>query len=151
MTRKVLLIDDQRAKSEGIKRFFKEIYPSDDVKWTKNFRQAQNNLRHGGYDLVILDMSFEVHGATSEDMRFNGLAGLHVLQFMWRSKIKVPTIICTSHVNYSDPDFGKIRGLDGLKKYVRVFGSVVIGCVLMEADEKIWHREMNRIIKDAGI
>ncbi|MEJ6404783.1 hypothetical protein [Yoonia sp. 2307UL14-13] len=97
-------------------------------------------------------MSFEIHGAASEELTFNGLAGLHVLQFMWRSKIEIPTIICTSHENYSDPRFGTINGLDELTAYVhRVFGPTVLGCVLMTADEQAWNNDLTRLLEDAPI
>ena len=145
-----MLIDDQQAKWDGVSKFFGEHYPHDGLTWIKNFRQAQNQLTQIHYDLLILDMTFEVHGSVAEDLRFNGLAGLHVLQFMWRSKLKIPTIICTSHENYSDPDFGIIRGVAELDRYVRqVFGDVVLGCVLMVPDEDVWHREMKSMVDRA--
>jgi hypothetical protein len=140
------------TKHVAIEAFFTENYPDDKLTKLKNFRQSQSNLMHFDFDLLLLDMSFEVHGAVSEDSSFNGLAGLHVLQFMWASAIEIPTIICTSHDNYSDPDFGRIEGIDELRKYTkRVFGDVVLGCIRMGPDEVVWGAEIKGIIENAGV
>lgn len=150
MAKNVVIIDDQKAKWDGISDFFYRYYPSYNLSWIKYFRQAQNRFGQEHFDLLILDMTFPVHGAIAEDLGFNGLAGLHVLQFMWRSKLKIPTIICTSHENYSDPDFGLIKGVAELDRYVHdVFGNVVLGCVLMDPDENVWHREMKLMVDRA--
>lgn len=152
MARKVVLIDDQPEKNAAINRFFENNYPDDKVTWFKNFRQSQNNLLVYDFDLLILDMSFEVHGAVSEDLAFNGLAGLHVLQFMWISEIELPTIIFTSHDNYSDPDFGEIKGIEELNNHTkRIFGDLVLGCVKMSLDENEWNNKLKEIIDDARI
>lgn len=152
MSKRVLLVDDKREKFIAIRRFLHSKHPDWNLEWSRHFRQAQNNLRTARFDLLLLDMSFEVHGATSENLTFNGLAGLHVLQFMWRSKIDIPTVICTSHENYSDPDFGVIQGIENLTAYVQaVFGPRVLGCVLMTADEKTWNSDLERVIDHASI
>ena len=102
--------------------------------------------------ILILDMSFERHGATSEDVTFNGLAGLHVLQFLWIENIKVPTIIVTTHDKYSDPDFGEIFGLVALKEYIHEnFGDAVLDCLLMGPEEEIWHEQLVKAIENAKI
>lgn len=152
VVKNVLIVDDKHEKYVAIRRFAKDNYPDWSLEWSRHFRQAQNNLRGSKFDLLLLDMSFEIHGAASEDLTFNGLAGLHVLQFMWRSKIVIPTIICTSHENYSDPDFGTIHGIENLTKYVQeVFGPSLIGCVLMTADDVIWKRDLGEMIENATI
>lgn len=152
MSRKVVLIDDTVEKYNAISEFFASYFPSDELSWFKNFRQSQNNLFYFDYDLLILDMSFERHGATSEDVTFNGLAGLHVLQFLWVQNITLPTVILTTHDKYSDPDFGEIVGLDALKEYIREnFGDVVLDCLSMGPDEKIWHDELAELISYAKI
>ena len=149
---KVLIIDDKPEKYLAIKDFFLQAAGEFEIFWVKHFRQAQNNLRNINYDLVVLDMSFEVHGGDAEEARFADLAGLHVLQFMWRSRMKIPTIICTSHTKYADPDFGTIDGVEALRTYVRdVFGLSILGCVLMTVDETIWHSEMKEIIEHASL
>ena len=152
MTIEILFIDDQAPKYDRIRTYFAKYQKDVTIEWAKNFRFAQNNLQKRVFDLIILDMSFPVHGATSEDTTFEGLAGLHVLQFMWRARIKTPVIICTSHVEYSDPHFGRISGLDALKAYTsETFGDVVVDCVLMGADDAVWHRAFTEALKNAHV
>ena len=152
LNKRILVVDDKKEKYFAVRRFFSSEYPKWNIEWSKHFRQAQNNLLATKFDLLILDMSFEIHGAASEDLTFNGLAGLHVLQFMWRTKISIPTVICTSHENYSDPDFGMINGIQDLTKYVQsVFGPSVLGCVLMTADEYTWTNDLKKVINNAAI
>jgi len=147
-----VLIDDLPEKKAAVQRFIEKYYPNDELTWFKNFRQAQNNLLVYTFDLLLLDMSFEVHGAVAEDLAFNGLAGLHVLQFMWASEIEIPTVILTSHENYSDPDFGVLRGIDALRNHAReVFGETVIDVVKLVPDEAIWNAQLKEILENAGI
>ncbi len=149
MSRRVLVIDDQFAKYEAIEAFFTEKFPEDSLTWIKNFRQAQSNLTKLRFDLVVLDMSFDVHAAESEDSSFNGLSGLHVLQFMWRSKIYIPVIICTSHSKYSDPEFGVLDSIDALRSHVKLsFGDTVLGCVRMGSSEASWKRELEELVRN---
>ncbi len=143
----VLIVDDQLAKYEALQSFFAVFSPATSVTWIKNYRQAQANLSSLTHDLVVLDMSFEVHGASTEDMSLDGLAGIHVLQFMWRSRIKVPTVICTSHLSYADPNFGRIDGIEELRTFLAsYFSDVVIGCVWMGPESTVWQSELKEII-----
>ncbi|SIT77155.1 hypothetical protein SAMN05421665_0509 [Yoonia rosea] len=152
MSAKVVVIDDTSEKYTAILDFFERYFPTYEVSWFKNFRQSQNNLLYFDYDLLILDMSFERHGATSEDVAFNGLAGLHVLQFLWVENISLPTVILTTHDRYTDPDFGEIVGLDALKGYIHEnFGDVVMECLSLGPDEKIWHEQLAEVIINAEI
>ena len=152
MGRRVVLIDDTVEKHDAIQHFFRREFPDDKLTWFKNFRQSQNNLTYYDYDLLLLDMSFERHGATSEDVTFNGLAGLHVLQFLWIENIALPTIILTTHDNFSDPDFGVIEGIDALKDHIRkIFGDVVLDCLSMGPDMHVWESALLEIIKNAKI
>ena len=146
----ILVVDDQLAKYEALQQFASSFYSAAAVTWIKNYRQAQSNLLSFRHDLLILDMSFEVHGASSEDMSLDGLAGIHVLQFMWRSRIRTPTVICTSHLAYSDPNFGQIEGIGGLRSYMRsYFSDTVLGCIWMGADVAAWQGELKEIVDHA--
>lgn len=150
MLSNVLIIDDQIKKYNELQRYFSDHRKEVKTEWARNFRSAQNTLQRRSFDLIVLDMSFPVHGATSEDTAFEGLAGLHVLQFLWRSRIRTKVVICTSHMEYSDPTFGRIIGLDSLKDHVaRTFGDTVIDCVLIGADESIWHAALGKALTDA--
>lgn len=152
MPKKIFLIDDRSEKYFAIRDFLDVNYEDYVFLWAKNYRQAQNILLNDNFDIIILDMSFERHGATSEESTFNGLAGLHVLQFMWRSRIKVPVIICTTHSNFSDPDFGALKGLQELENYVKkYFRTELLGCVLMHADMERWHDKLGEILDNANI
>ncbi len=152
MLKKVLIIDDQFKKFTDLDRYFAAHHTGVKREWARNFRAAQNTLQKRSFDLILLDMSFPVHGATSEDTAFEGLAGLHVLQFLWRSRIKTPVIICTSHMEYSDPTFGKIVGLESLKNHVaKTFGDAVIDCILIGADETVWHAALRKALTDAQL
>lgn len=152
MAKDILLVDDQLKKYQEISSFFQINRSECNIEWVRNFRVAQNNILKRSFDLILLDMSFPVHGATSEDTTFEGLAGLHVLQFMWRTGIKTPVIICTSHVEYSDPTFGKLSGLDSLKRYTsETFGSVVADCVLLGSDSTVWHKALSEALIHAQI
>lgn len=152
MSKKVVVVDDTVEKYNAIRDYFSKYHPSFELSWFRNLRQSQNNLLYFEYDLLVLDMSFERHGATSEDVTFNGLAGLHVLQFLWIESIEVPTIIITTHDKYSDPDFGEIIGLDGLRDHIsKNFGDVVVDCISMGPDEHEWHRNLTEAIAKCGI
>jgi hypothetical protein len=152
MGRKVVLIDDTFEKHNAMRHFFQREFPEDELTWFKNFRQSQNNFTYFDYDLLLLDMSFEGHGATSEDVTFNGLAGLHVLKFLWVESIVLPTIILTTHDNFSVPDFGVIEEIDALKIHIqKIFGDDVLDCLSMGADNYVWESALLEIIKKAKI
>lgn len=148
---KILLVDDQLPKYFAIDGFLKTHFPEFTLEWVKSFSTARVNIRSGKFDLILLDMSFEVHATVIEEANFAGLAGLHILQFMRRARINTPVIVCTAHVRYSDPDFQTLEGVEELEKYINdVFGPICKGCVYLGAEEKIWAKKLKRLITNAA-
>lgn len=146
----VLIIDDQPKKFKDLRDYLNGRFVDPKIHYAKSFQSARQYLRLYQLDLVLLDMSFDVHNSTLEEVNFVGLAGLHVLQFMKRARIETSVIVCTAHRTYSDPDFGSIDGLEALNKHVTShFGSFCKGCVYMGADRDEWISSLDGFISDA--
>lgn len=137
LPRKILVIDDQEAKFELLKKVIRSILPFAEFEHVRHLRAAIPQLESYEWHLVILDMSFGVNDAPSEASGFVELAGLQVLQHMDRADLKVPVIIYTAHTNFSNPPRGNIVGIDALESWVKkYFDDIFFGCVYSKDTEE---------------
>jgi len=128
--RKILVIDDQTPKFDQVKNLLSDLFPLSTFRHLKNFQYAVSQLAQSEFDLVVLDMSFNVNYNPSESVGFENLAGLRILQHMFRRNIKIPVIIFTAHSEFSDPGIHSIKGMDELRRYVEeFFPGLCLGCI----------------------
>jgi len=127
---RILVVDDQKSKYKQLRPIVKSIFPKCRIKHSITFLRAIANLENELWDLVFLDMSFDVNDQPSEDVGFEGLAGLQVLQHLYRIDSSTKVIIFTAHNGFEDPFHDKIEGLDELRKHVKLyFDGLCLGCI----------------------
>lgn len=144
---RVLVVDDQDAKFDLLKKIASSALPDAEFVHVRNFRAAIPQLESYDWQLVILDMSFGVNDAPSEASAFVELAGLQVLQHMDRADLSVPVVIYTAHTNFSNPPKGNIIGVDALEKWIRkYFEDIFLGCVYSKDSEEKQTRKFSELI-----
>ncbi|MCC5961478.1 MAG: response regulator transcription factor [Rhodobacteraceae bacterium] len=146
---RVLIVDDQRMKIEQATRVLKNIFPNAEYRSSKNFHRAISMLEGFQWDLVILDMSFSINDNPSDYAGFEGLAGVQVLQYLFRSDIKTKVIIFTAHTQFEDP-YLSVGTLEDLERLIlEYFEDICLGCVF----SKLPDSELENVFKEltAGI
>ena len=147
---RVLIVDDQRMKIEQAKRILVSIFPDAEYRSGKNFQRAISMLEGYAWDLVILDMSFSINDDPSDYAGFEGLAGVQVLQYLFRSDIKTKVIIFSAHTQFEDP-YLSVGSLEDLQELVlEYFEELCLGCVyskLPDAELEVVFRELTEGIE----
>lgn len=105
---KVLIIDDEKFKSDTIIESISKIVDKDDIKVCRYRNEGLLELRNNPiYDFLILDMQFP----TLRDTAIERDNGLSVLAELKRTQNNIPVIICSGSLrDYSKYDFGNVKG-----------------------------------------
>lgn len=134
---RILVVDDQKSKYRQIRPIIDSIFPDSRIRHCKTFISAISNLERASWDLVFLDMSFDVNESPTEEAGFEGLAGLQILQHLYRANLQTKVIIFTAHNSFEDPFHERIEGLDALNQHVQeYFQDLCLGCIYSKTNEK---------------
>lgn len=105
---KVLIIDDEKYKSDTIIEAISKIVDKSDITVCTYRNKGLLELRENkDYDYLILDMQFP----TLSDGQIERENGLSILAELQRTKNPIPVIICSgSFKDYSKYDIGNVKG-----------------------------------------
>ena len=145
---KVLIIDDLIKKYRLIQRVFNKIDANAEYVHCRTSNSARAILKSYSFDLIFLDMSFNTNDNPSENAAWEGLAGLRVLQMIYRLRIKTKVIIFTAHSSdYKDPYNSEINTLDDLNKHVaKYFPEICLGCIYSKQSEESLVRKIRTLL-----
>lgn len=94
----LFIIEDSKPKLAQMKAALPREFRFD-ILDTHSIAQAERALENRTWDLIILDMTFEVSMGVGNNEK-EALAGVEVLQFMNRKNIRTPVIVATQHTNF---------------------------------------------------
>jgi DNA-binding response OmpR family regulator len=117
--KRVLLIEDNALKEVRMKEALAAI-PEIEFTVCKSIKAAYPSLDLQEWDLILLDMSFQVNPGAGTEVRKKPLAGRQILQFMRARQMCQPVIVVTQHASFSEGHtvIASIDDLDvKLKKY----------------------------------
>ena len=115
-----------------------------------NINAAYPNVEHFSWDVVILDMTFQVSSAEGSEARKVALAGLELLQYMSSKQIAVPVIVATQHAVFVQPGYLSIGSIQELAELLREsFPRNYAGVVSVDLASEGWHQELVRLIRGA--
>ena len=95
---KVLIAEDNILKQNNIKKILKDHNISFKLVETYSDCWKEIYYEHYDYDRLILDMSMPRY---KDDDKIYKFAGLDILKRLYYSKINIPTIILTGHVQFT--------------------------------------------------
>lgn len=138
MIREIFIIEDNPIKKKEIENALPSDIPRK-VTWTTAISQAFRVLESRSWDLIILDMTFQVSTGGGNEMAKEPLAGLEVLQYLKRRKIAVPVIVATQHSSFVSTDRTDIDTVDKLHALLaRLFPSNYRETVRVDLSEDSW-------------
>lgn len=149
MCKKILVIEDNEAKLNKIKRFCIEFWPNYPIESRRSYNTALSEVVHRSkfYDVILLDISmntYEVNGDASDGEQ-EPLAGANILRFMKLRKINVPVIVVTMYETFVDG----IR-IDTLHKvFMEKYPEFYKGYVYYNLKNEDWINKLNELM--AGI
>src|SRR5687767_3896574 len=98
--RSVLIVEDNAGKRAEIERALPSRYDFDPL-FAPSIAQAYRAIEKKPWDLIILDMTFQVAQTPGHESAKEALAGVELLQFMARRRVSVPVIVATQHSSFS--------------------------------------------------
>lgn len=112
----VLIVEDNATKQQEIINALPPAF-REGVLATASIANAYRSVANKPFDLVILDMTFQISNEGGAAIAKESLAGVEVLQYMSRMRITTPVIVATQHTSFHTvelPDIDSIEKLDEL-------------------------------------
>lgn len=113
MTLRILVVEDNSSKAEQITQTVKFHYDAV-VEWVPTISGAYAVLEYNPWDLVILDMTFQVSQGLGQTVRKEAMAGIELLQYMSAKRLYFPVIVATQHDFFKQGDWVNIESMDAL-------------------------------------
>jgi DNA-binding NtrC family response regulator len=114
--KKVLIIEDQKEKSQAIRECLTESPPRYQITETDTIVIAGHLLSdRSPWAGVILDLSFRRTHQAARQFNRPMLAGLEILQQMNEMRLPWPVIIATQHSSFDSTKYGDIDSMESLK------------------------------------
>ena len=108
MSVNILIVEDNATKQIEIEKTLSGANYR--TRAVRSIAQAYLALGAGSWELVILDMTFQV--GTTTGFQKEPLAGVELLQFMTKRKLSIPVIVATQHSSFSGSN---IEGVDTIE------------------------------------
>ncbi|MBL8547406.1 MAG: hypothetical protein JNL81_13150 [Hyphomonadaceae bacterium] len=144
---KVLIVEDSLAKEQRIAKLLIERngVNAADIAVAKNLTTFYAQTRHESvqFDIIVLDMTFGVHGTSGgrEDT-----AGIEVLQAVLSRGLKTQVIVATQHDRFNYRQI-KIESLDDLNDLlVDWFPDHMRGLVEVDLAESEWESRLADLV-----
>lgn len=143
----VLVVEDNSSKADQISQIVRRQYDAD-VEVVPTISGAYSVLDYRRWDLVILDMTFQVSSGLGHAVRKEALAGIELLQYMSAKRLHYPVIVATQHDFFSQGagvSINSIEELDiNLKKAFPAQYRAVVQVDLASSD---WHQELTKTMR----
>lgn len=139
--KEILIIEDNALKLARMKDVLAAI---PDLHFTvcQTIKATYPTLELHDWDLILLDMSFQVNPGTGKEIGKRPLAGRQILQVMRARKMDQPVIVVTQHPSFADGNtiIASIDELDlKLKKY---FPTIYKTTIFIDLATDKWHEAL---------
>jgi PleD family two-component response regulator len=143
----VLVVEDNSSKADHISQIIKLGYDAE-VEVVPTISGAYSVLDYRKWDLVILDMTFQVSSGLGHAVRKEALAGIELLQYMSAKRLYYPVIVATQHDFFSQGagvNINSIEELDvNLKKAFPIHYRATVRVDLASSE---WHQELTNAMR----
>lgn len=106
----ILIVEDNATKQLEIEKALEGT--GHEITAVRSIAAAYRVLAVGLFDLIILDMTFQVSGAKGVEKE--PLAGLEILQFVSNRRYSTPIIVATQHSSFSNPNMDGVDTIEEL-------------------------------------
>jgi DNA-binding NtrC family response regulator len=145
--KRVLIVEDNLQKKDAIERLLTTSYRIE-ARHVNSISASLPTIERESWDLVILDMTFQITTGGGQALRKEALAGLEVLQFMAAKRITSPVIVATQHTVFSHGAINvqSVQALEALLR--RSFPRVYRTTVFIDLNTDDWHAPLLDAAKD---
>jgi CheY-like chemotaxis protein len=144
----VLIIEDNETKRLKIGQALPPGFGT--PAWAQSIAQAYRLIQTKAWNLIILDMTFHVAHSPGHDGEKESLAGIEVLQFLTRRRIKVPVVVATQHASFSNADIPGIDSIQALDRLLsKLFPDNYCGTVAVDPSEESWKVDLQKAVARA--
>lgn len=143
---RVLIIEDDKQKSEQIITFLRNININFEIKLEKSYNSGLRTVSNESFELLLLDMSLPTFEITIDESggKPMSFAGEEILRQLQRKKISVPTIVITQY-----DVFEKGRSLAQIKESIASKGyKNYIETIYYNTTNDSWKHELKELLKD---
>jgi CheY-like chemotaxis protein len=147
MKRNVLVVEDSSSKADSITQLVKLHYDAQ-VEWVSTISGAYAVLNRKPWDLVILDMTFQVSQGLGQAVKKEALAGIELLQYMSAKQLSYPVIVATQHDEFSQGGWININSIDQLHSLLsEAFPDQYRSVVHVDLMSSDWHLELMKAMR----
>ncbi|MGJ4952457.1 hypothetical protein [Bradyrhizobium sp. HKCCYLS20291] len=120
LKRKILIVEDQREKSQAIRDCLSEASDNFDPIGADTILVAGHMLFSGeAWSGIVLDLSFRRNQQTGSQHSRPHLAGLEILQQLNEMRLGYPVIVATQHDSFVSTKYGDFDSTESLKGILR--------------------------------
>jgi CheY-like chemotaxis protein len=150
MRKKILFIEDNKTKSEAIKKFISENFDENfEIIIKESLTSGLRELFLNEYDILLVDMSLPTRDdfSTSFTNNHEQLGGHRIMSEMKRKKLEIPTILITMFAEFGiNESFMNIKELNLILN--RDFSEFYKGYVYYSSKEENWKDNLKLFLKN---
>ena len=135
----VLIVEDNAEKNKAIETIIRSQFTGR-IDFAQTISSAYSQLEHHNWDLVILDMTFQVSQGLGQAVRKEALAGLEILQFMTSKNLSYPVIVATQHSSFSQVGLISLSSVEELHSLLsETFPEIYRETITVDLTTNEWH------------
>jgi len=149
----ILLIEDDKKKSDDIISHINNKFPSSEILLKESYHSGLKTLIREPFDLLLLDMSMPTWDRSPSEAggEYEKFGGIKILKELARKKKLLPTILITMFDNFGESD--NSITLDQMNTVLKNdYEDLYIGSVFYRSDISQWQTDltlfMNMIAND---
>lgn len=154
MSIKILIVEDNKAKQERIASIIQSTYDAE-FEFVFTISSAYSVLEHFSWDLVVLDMTFQVSQGIGHAVQKEALAGIELLQYMIAKGLNYPVIVATQHDVFSHGGWMTFSSIEQLHNSLAdAFPNIYRTTVRVDLANSDWHdgllQAVHGVLNDRG-
>jgi DNA-binding NarL/FixJ family response regulator len=144
---RILLIEDDKKKSDDIINFINARFPHFDVSLKESYHSGLKSLFKEKYDLLLLDMSMPTWDRSPFENggEYEKFGGIKILKELNRKKKILPTILITMFDNFGESDNSITLSQMNLVLN-NDYDSFYLGSVFYRSDISKWQEDLETLI-----
>lgn len=146
----ILVIEDDKLKSERLLLFLKAAYPKVIPKLERSYHNGLHRIETETFDVVLLDMTLPTYNAstTARIGRPRPLGGYDILRKMRRKKIASKVIVVSALGGFGTGDT-KFTFEELKDKCAEEFPDIFLGAVFFSQTGNKWERQLLSLLRKA--
>ncbi|MBC8988491.1 hypothetical protein H9X96_22330 [Pedobacter sp. N36a] len=144
---KILLIEDDRKKSDDIVNYIVTNFPNSSIELKESYHSGLKSLIKDSYDLLLLDMSMPTwdRSPVENGGDYEKFGGIKILKELGRKKRLLPTILITMFDNFGESDNSiTLDQMDAVLK--SDYNEAYVGSVFYRSDISQWENDLNLLM-----